>query len=292
MNKSETQKQTTLRAPAYLEGRGIHTGAPCRIAVLPAPADYGLRFLRTDLPGRPEIPARAESVGIEPMMRQTVLTAPDNPEARVMTVEHLLAALSALEIDNARIEMSAPEAPIWDGSGAQAAECLVRAGKVELEGSLRDCLRPEKPIVFLPPEADGVEYTLWPSAGLTVTYFLEYDHPAIGSQAASFAVSPELFAREIAPARTFCTIEEVEFLRSKGLIQGGSIDNAVVFGPDGPMNTELRWDNEPARHKALDLLGDLALLGAPLRGHVLVARGGHQTNAQFVKHVRKELGIT
>jgi len=248
-----------------------------------------VQFRRTDLPGTPEIPATVDFVGQETLLRQTVLRISDTPEACVQTVEHVLAVLQALEIDNALIEMTGPEAPIWDGSAAEIAARVFDAGVVEIAGSQRKFYHIPGPMAFFPEKSEGVEYTAWPSEHLTVTYFLKYDHPAIGSQACSLMVTPDDFVREIAPARTFCMIEEVEYLRSKGLIKGGSVENAVVFGPSGPLNTDLRWDNEPARHKALDLLGDLMLLGHPLRGHILVTRGGHQTNAQFVRHLRKEL---
>ena len=281
--------QTTLRAPATLEGHGIHSGETCRIVLNPAPAGSGIRFRRTDLKGAPDIPAQPESLGPMTMLRQTVLQHPDAPEVSVKTVEHVLAALGGLGVDNALVEMSAAEAPIWDGSALTVAQAIEKAGVEPLEGTKRPYLRIAEPMAYFPEGADGVEYTAWPSERLTLTYFLQYDHPAIGSQAVDITVRPGDFLRDLAGARTFCMIEEVEYLRSQGLIKGGNIDNAVVYGPEGPLNTELHWDNEPARHKALDLLGDLMLLGAPVQGHILASKGGHQTNAQFVRHLRKEL---
>lgn len=285
---SPSEVQTTLAAPVSLAGRGIHTGVDCRLTVLPAGPDHGIRFARVDLEGRPEIPADIAAAAQEGVERQTILHATDRPEATVCTVEHLLAALLAQGIDNARIEMDAAEAPIGDGSAAEIAGALARAGVRDLDGTTRHPFCVTRPVSFAPEEVRGVEYTAWPSEHLILTYFLQYDHPVIGTRVATFVITPETFQTELAPARTFCTIEEVEFLRSKGLIRGGDVGNAIVVGRDRILNTELRWENELARHKLLDFLGDLSLLGAPARGHFLSHRGGHFSNARFVQYLRKE----
>ncbi|MBN1865721.1 UDP-3-O-[3-hydroxymyristoyl] N-acetylglucosamine deacetylase [Candidatus Sumerlaeota bacterium] len=281
--------QTTIQAPVALEGRGVHSGLECRLTILPAEADYGVRFARTDLPGVPEIPASLDALGEDSGTRQTILRSPDNPQAFVSTIEHVLAVLHALAIDNARIEMTGPEAPIWDGSARELAVRANESGVRVLDGSRRRVFAVRRPLFFEPEDGNGVQYSLWPSRSLTITYFLEYDHPLIGAQAATFRIDPETFVAEIAPARTFCTFEEVEYLRSRGLIQGGEADNAIVIGRDRILNTELLWPNELARHKLLDLLGDLFLLGGPVRGHVVAWRAGHRSNARLLDFLRKEL---
>lgn len=283
------EPQTTLASQASFAGVGVHSGAPCRVTLAPAPADSGVRFVRTDLEGDPEIPVRPESVSTEPMLRQTILRKPARPEAQVRTVEHILATLYAMDVDNARIEMTSAEAPIGDGSAMAAAQAVRDADIVPIDGSHRKVVAIERPLRFSPADAPEVEYSAWPSETLTVTYFLDYDHPVIGSQAAECLVDPEVFVEELAGARTFCTEQEIEYLRAQGLIRGGSPDNAIVVGEAGVLNTTLRWDNELARHKLVDLLGDLFLLGVRLRGRIAAHRAGHQTNALFLEYLRKEL---
>jgi UDP-3-O-[3-hydroxymyristoyl] N-acetylglucosamine deacetylase len=277
--------QTTLAAAVSLDGCGIHSGRECRVTLLPAAADHGVRFVRTDLPGAPEIPAEIASLSEEPMMRRTILC---NGDVSVETVEHILAVLHGFGIDNARVEMTAAEPPIWDGSAKELARLVGLCGVKKLEDTERKVLRVTRPVSFVPEDSPGVEFTAWPSDTLTLTYFLNYDHPIIGTQTVSFTIDPETTEKEIAPARTFCTEEEVAFLRSKGLIRGGNIDNAIVVGRSGILNTELLWPDELARHKLLDFLGDLLLLGLPARGHFTASRGGHHANAQFVRYLRKE----
>jgi UDP-3-O-acyl N-acetylglucosamine deacetylase len=283
--------QTTLATPITLGGRGIHSGMDCDIAIHPAEADSGVVFVRVDLEGAPVIPARIENVTQETMLRQTVLHCPEKPQVTVRTVEHILASLHGMGVDNARVEMSAAEPPIWDGSAKPLADKIAETGTREIPGAFRRCFRIDRPVAWQPGDTSKVEFAAWPSEFLTVTYFLYYDHPVIGSRAVSFRVDPKTFQKEIAPARTFCTFEEVEFLRSKNLIQGGDENNAVIVGQEGILNTKLLWEDELARHKLLDLLGDLLLLGAPVRGHVLSFRGGHQSNAKFIQHLRKEFQI-
>ncbi len=280
--------QTTLVAPVSFHGRGVHRGVDCPVRISPAPADFRIRFIRTDLDGAPEIPADIDGVSTEPMLRQTVLCSPENPTVRVETVEHILASLHGMGIDNARVEMSSPEPPIGDGSARELAELLRTAGVKPLENAPRRTFDITRPIVFSTDGAHPVEFSAWPSEKLILTYFMEYDHPVIGSKVVSFEIHPETFVSQIAPARTFCLFQEVEYLRQKGLIKGGSLDNAIVVGEGEIMNTELLWEDELARHKLLDLLGDLFLLGLPVRGHILAWRSGHRANAGFIQFLRKE----
>ncbi|MFP4579913.1 MAG: UDP-3-O-acyl-N-acetylglucosamine deacetylase [Candidatus Sumerlaeia bacterium] len=284
-----TKPQTTIAKKIEFSGKGIHSGIECHICIQPEEADAGIYFVRSDLPGQPAIPASIQSLTEEPLLRQTVLQSPDNESASVQTVEHILACLHAYGIDNARIEMTSGEAPILNGSAAELARMLAECGGArELAGTERRLFEITRPVAFQPGESDSIEFAAWPSRHLIVTYFLEYEHPVIGSQAVSFRIGPDVFREAIAPARTFCTSEEVEFLRSRNLIRGGNENNAIIVGPDSILNTELLWPDELARHKLLDLLGDLLLVGAPLRGHILSYRGGHHANAMFIKHLRKE----
>lgn len=286
MNNS---RQTTLDEPVSYSGIGIHSGEECHVKIEPAAANYGIRFVRTDLRGRPEIPVCPDVIAPAGAGRQTTLVAPDQPEAVVQTVEHILAALSGLQIDNVRIEMDGQEAPIDDGSAANITERLLQAGTRDLDHSARCVFRVPGSLSFRPNARSTVAYTIWPSQGLTISYFLEYDHPLIGRQAVSFDITPDVFSKQIAPARTFCLQEEVEYLRSKGLIRGGSLDNAIVVGRERIIGNELFWPDEMARHKLLDLMGDLAMLGVPIRGHIISHMGGHATNAEFVEYLRKEM---
>ena len=283
-----TDYQKTLARPLSLSGHGVHSGRECAVTLVPAPVDYGVRFIRADLPGTPEIPVCPSSISEEPFLRQTILCHPQDKSVSVGTVEHILAVLHGLGIDNARVEMTGPEAPIWDGGVGELARKAAEGGIDEQRDAVKKVFRVRRPVSFAPEDTPGVEYTAWPSETLTVTYFLEYNHPVIGSQAASFRVEPDVFTAEIAPARTFCTSDEVEHLRSKGLIKGGQTGNAIVVGDKGILNTRLLWPDEMARHKLLDLVGDLLLIGAPVRGHILAYRGGHHANAQFIRFLGKE----
>ena len=280
--------QTTLNGSVSFHGKGLHGGRECHTTLSPAPADFGIRFFRLDLTGAHEIPARMEVLSTEQNSRQTVLCAPEDPSATVQTVEHVLAVLHGLGIDNARVEMNELETAILDGSAGEIALRVAQCGVRKIEGHSPRFFHISRPAAFQPAAFPKVQYSVWPSDFLTVTYFLEYDHPFIGSQSATFRIDPEIFLNEIAPARTFCLYEEIEPLIAAGLIKGGEVDNAIVVGPEGPMNTQLLWDNELARHKLLDLIGDLYLLGSRVKGHIVSYRGGHSSNHQLIQYLRKE----
>ncbi len=281
--------QATIETPFSYSGTGVHSGRECHISFVPAEPGRGVVFIRKDLTGGPEIPVCADSIHPAGAGRQTTLVSPESPGAMVQTIEHILAALMALRIDNVEISMDNAEAPIDDGSAENITRRLIKAGRVEQQGSVCNFLRPDRAFSMGSNDSSAPAFTIWPSNTLTISYFLEYDHPLIGRQAVSYEITPEVFEREIAPARTFCLKEEVDYLLSQGLIKGGSIDNAIVVGRDKIVNTELKWPDEMARHKLLDLIGDLALLGRPLCGHVVSHRGGHAANAEFVHYLRKEL---
>jgi UDP-3-O-[3-hydroxymyristoyl] N-acetylglucosamine deacetylase/3-hydroxyacyl-[acyl-carrier-protein] dehydratase len=278
-------EQHTLAAPTGYSGVGIHTGAAGVVTVHPAPVNHGIVFRRVDLPGKPRVAVTPKNALYDAARgRRTILREGD---VEVHTMEHLLAALLGLGIDNALVDLDSlevPEPP--DGSARPIVEMLRAAGVVP-QGQNRRHIKVTRPVVF---QAGAVELLAVPSDRLRVTFTIDYDHPMIGTQHLSIDVEPETFAREVAPARTFVLERDVAALRAQGLIRGGSLESAVVVGERGILNDEpLRFRDEFVRHKLLDLLGDLALLGAPLLGHVIATRSGHSTNVAFVHKLAKEI---
>jgi UDP-3-O-[3-hydroxymyristoyl] N-acetylglucosamine deacetylase / 3-hydroxyacyl-[acyl-carrier-protein] dehydratase len=273
--------QCTIAAPCEVTGVGLHTGHRTLMRFKPAPEGTGLVFRRTDLEPPVDVPARIEFAPRDVAVpRNTTL---ERHGARIHTVEHVLAALSGLGIDNAYIEIDGDEpGEPHDGSCAPYVEVLRRAGVVQ-QAALRRPLEVRETVSL---QQDGVEVTAVPYDGFRVSFTIHYDNPLIATQKASFDIDPETFAREIAPARTFALMSEVVELRERGFIRGGTLDNAVVVDGDHIVNdVPLRFPDEFVRHKILDLLGDLALLGRPLRGHVIAVRSGHRTNADFVRRM-------
>jgi UDP-3-O-[3-hydroxymyristoyl] N-acetylglucosamine deacetylase len=261
-----------LAAPVELAGIGLHSGSPARLRIEPAPTGTGLVFRRADLPGSAPIPALASHVCHSYL--STTLAAGG---ATVQTVEHVLAALWGLGITDAWLLLDGPEAPGQDGSCAPLVALIERAGVCALEG------RRHEPVLGHGGVAEGERsVTAVPAEERRLTLAVDYGHPAAGPQVKHFVLTPEVFAREIAPARTFCLAAEAEAMRAAGLAKGGSYENAVVFGPDGP-SSPLRFADEPVRHKALDLVGDLALLGVHWRGHVVAVKAGHGLHVAFAQ---------
>jgi UDP-3-O-[3-hydroxymyristoyl] N-acetylglucosamine deacetylase/3-hydroxyacyl-[acyl-carrier-protein] dehydratase len=276
-----TPNQRTLSQTVFFEGVGLHTGEPCKVEFRPAPPNSGIRFLRLDLPGTPEIPvtpryARADM----DQMRRTILK---NGSAEVHTVEHILAAAAGLGIDNLVIALNAQEPPEpTDGSASPYVRLFQEAGIVE-QPAARHYFRVTEPVRH---EENGVILVALPHEGLRVTFTIEYENAWRGTQYATYDIDPDVFVREIAPARTFVLERDVENLRAKGMIQGGTLQNAVVVRPDGILNQEpLRFRDEFVRHKILDFLGDLYLLGRPARGHFLSVKSGHASNVRFVQRL-------
>lgn len=268
-------RQRTLARPVTCRGVGVHSGRPARLTLLPAEPGTGVVFVRADLPGRPAIPARASHV-----VETTLATTLGLGDVRVSTVEHLLAALLALGFDNAIVEVNGPEVPIMDGSAAPFVKLLTAAGRLALAAP-RAALVVDRAVEV---RDSGRAIAVEPASRLEISYEIGFDHPAVPLQTLSLAVDPERFAADLAPARTFGFLAEVEALKARGLARGGSLENAVVIGADRVLNPEgLRFPDEFVRHKALDLVGDLALLGMPLRGRVAVARGGHRLHTLLVK---------
>ena len=273
--------QWTINKEISYDGTGLHTGNPTRVVFKPAEKDTGILFARTDLEGLPKVPAVIENVtGVE---RGTTLAMKG---VEIHTVEHVLAAIYSSGIDNLIVELDANEPPGADGSSLPIMEIL-RDGGLRRQAAARKVLRLEKPFIY---EEDEVRFFLLPHAGLKITFHIHYDHRLVGNQEVTVEIDPETFTHEIAPARTFCFRRDVESLRQAGLIQGGSLENAVVIGEDGILNDEsLRFENEFVRHKVLDLIGDLSLLGRKLEAHVISSKSGHATNIKLVRRLSRDL---
>jgi UDP-3-O-[3-hydroxymyristoyl] N-acetylglucosamine deacetylase/3-hydroxyacyl-[acyl-carrier-protein] dehydratase len=280
-----SESQTTIGAEVSVSGTGLHGGLDSNLIFKPAQPDTGIRFARVDLDGSPEIVVEASNaVEADDNSRRTVLKRGD---VEIGTVEHVLAAVRGLGLDNVRIEIDAPEPPEPDGSSAPFVEALRRAGRVEQDAQRR-YIEIKRPLTV---SEGGVELVALPHEGLRITYTLDYDHPMIGSQYASFEVTGEVFENEIGPARTFSLLKEVEILKERGLIKGGSLENSLVIGDDRLMNEgPLRFPDEFVRHKILDLMGDLSLLARPVKGHIISVKSGHATNIRMVKMIDEKFG--
>lgn len=298
--------QRTIGKEVSMSGIGLHTGTSCVMTFKPAPENYGIRFVRVDLGGNPEIPANTDYV-ID-VSRGTTLAL---GEAKVYTVEHVLAAVVGLQIDNLIIELDGIEPPVGDGSAMPYVEVLTAAGFVQQEAP-KDYLIIDETVQYHDEEKQ-IDIVALPLDSYRLTVMVDYQNPALGSQHTGMFSLEKEFVSEFAPSRTFCFLSEVEQLANQGLIKGGDIDNAVVIvdremneeeldklgkkigvkekvtiGNNGTLNNkELRFRNEPVRHKLLDLVGDLALIGVPIKAQILAARPGHRANVEFAKIVRK-----
>ena len=257
-------------------GVGLHLGLPCTLTFRPAEPGTGVRFRRVDRPGAPEIPALAsEAVASE---RRTVLGRGDDA---LHTVEHVLAAVGALDVDDLVIEMDGPEPPIMDGSAAPFLDALRAAGVVDAAGEPA-WLELAEPVRVIDGES---VYEAFPADALTLEVDVDFAHPLIGRQAGRYTVTPDAFARELAPARTFGFVREVEALRAKGLIRGASTANAVVLDEQGVVDNVLRWPDEFVRHKAMDCVGDLALAGGRVRARIVAQRPSHRGTVTLVREL-------
>ena len=307
----EMINQKTISKKVMLEGTGLHTGKHCRISFKPAPEGTWYVFKRTDIGEKAIVEASVENAKDE-LIRGTVL---EKNGVEVSTVEHVLAALYGLEIDNCLIELDGPEPPVLDGSALPFADILRKAG-IEEQESPREYLKTDEVIQFSDASRKTDIHTI-PFDGLRVTLMVDYANPALGTQYTTLESLEKEFYSEFASARTFCFLSEIEELREQGLIKGGNLDNAIVIidkdfdredeeflrknfdisekrkifaGKSGILNdTPLRFINEPVRHKVLDVLGDLALLGAFIKGHIIGARSGHSANVALVRLLRKKL---
>ncbi|PYQ13232.1 MAG: UDP-3-O-[3-hydroxymyristoyl] N-acetylglucosamine deacetylase [Acidobacteria bacterium] len=266
----------TLRRAVGCTGIGLHSGRPVRLELKPAPAGHGIRFARTDV--GVEIPA-----SLEYLARLDHATTLSRDGVSVDTVEHLLSAFQGLGVDDVLVEVDGPEVPILDGSGAPFVILIHEAGLKPLAAS-RTYLKVLRPVEVV---RGAKSIRISPADHFRVSYVIGFDHPLLRHQAASFRVAADTFAEAIAPARTFGFLREVETLRRSGLALGGSLDNAVVIGETGVLNNRLRFADEFVRHKILDAIGDLTLLGHPVVGHVEATRAGHALHAALCQRLRE-----
>jgi UDP-3-O-[3-hydroxymyristoyl] N-acetylglucosamine deacetylase len=271
-------EQQTLRRSISCTGIGLHSGTKVTLSLKPAPADFGIRFRRTDL-GGVEIPATVQHLaGIN------YATGLSRDKGSVDTVEHLLAALSSLGVDNVVVELNHPEVPIMDGSAAPWVYLINEAGLKRLAAPRR-YLKVLRPVSL---SRGDKQIAIYPSDYFKITYSIAFDHPLLRHQSRTMRITPDAFVEEIAPARTFGFLKEVEMLRQHGLALGGSLENAIVIGDTGVLNNALRFDDEFVRHKILDVIGDLALVGHAVIGHVVAHRGGHALHTAFAAQVLAE----
>jgi len=273
--------QRTLRQGIECTGIGLHSGRKVNLRLLPALPDTGIIFRRTDKDGF-EVPANASGV-----RRVDFATTIGLGDVQIKTVEHLLGAFYGMGVDNAIVELDASEVPIMDGSAAPFVYLIREAGFINQNRSRR-YLRVVRPLEV--QERDRWIKVL-PSEELRVTYTIAFDHPLIHQQTLTLPVNEATFEDQIAPARTFGFMKDVEALRVRGLALGGSVDNAVVLGESKALNNDLRFVNEFVRHKMLDVLGDLSLSGFFLKGHVMVYKGGHHLHAEMAKLLRTSLAV-
>jgi UDP-3-O-[3-hydroxymyristoyl] N-acetylglucosamine deacetylase len=275
--------QRTVGRAAEVRGVGFLTGADVRLRFLPAPPNSGVVFVRTDL--RPRACVAAHIDQVTGTQRRTTL---GHAPAQVGLVEHVLAALAGLRVDNCVIELDAPEPPGLDGSARAFVEALLEAGP-QRQAERRPVYRVDEPVVL---SAGNATLALHPAHdhSLTMTYFLDYGlRSPLGRQVHTQPVTPTTFIHELAPCRTFILESEGEELRRQGLGTRTTTADLLVFGPHGPLDNALRFANEPARHKVLDLVGDLSLLGVDLCGHVIACRSGHPLNVELVRRLREHL---
>ena len=274
--------QRTLGHTVSYSGIGVHTGEDVVMQLIPAEPGTGIVFQRSDLPGQPLIPATVEyATGVA---RQTTLAVGN---ALIQTPEHVLAALRAYDLDNVIIALSSQEPPVGDGSSDIFVKMIESADIVEQEVEM-PVVKLQQPLAY----SDGdVQLVAIPSDEFRISYTLHYPNsPVLGSQFFSSEVTSETFSKEIAPCRTFCLYEEISYLIDQGLIKGGTLDNAVVIKDDAILSKGgLRFPDEAVRHKVLDLIGDLSLIGIPLLAHVIAIRSGHRHNVAFARKLFNHL---
>jgi UDP-3-O-[3-hydroxymyristoyl] N-acetylglucosamine deacetylase/3-hydroxyacyl-[acyl-carrier-protein] dehydratase len=269
--------QKTVASSVHLEGVGLHTGHKVSLTIKPAGPNEGLSFVRADLPSSPRIVANIDNV-----FRTNRGTSLSVDGVEIHTVEHALATLTGLGIDNAILEVTADELPIMDGSAQAFCEAIQRAGIVSLNAR-RKVLQLTKPVFV---SKGDMFIAAFPYDGFRLSFKIEYEHDFLKEQSYGFSLSEESFVKDIAAARTFCFDYEIEQLRELGLIKGGSLDNAIVVTKDGVLNESLRFPDECVRHKILDLIGDLTLLGQGLSASVVAIKAGHGMNVELVKALK------
>jgi len=299
-----TDKQKTIKNPVTLRGKGLHSGIDVSLTFHPAPENHGFVFQRADLPGQPLIHAVAENV--TDTSRGTTL---EEDGAKVQTIEHILASCVGKEIDNILVEMQGPEAPILDGSAAEYVKAIENAG-IKEQDAIKEYFTPSEKVEYY-DQSKGIHIIAYPDEALSMNVLIDYNSKVLGNQ---YATLDDLkkFSKEIAPCRTFVFLHELEFLARNNLIKGGNLDNAIVImdrqvdqeeldrlatlfnkpkikvKPEGVLNNvELHFPNEPARHKLLDMMGDISLIGMPFRGKIIATRPGHHANTEFARILRQ-----
>lgn len=275
MNAAISQK--TISKEGQISGIGLHTGEPCTLYVKPAPAGTGIQFSKNgknlgalEICGNQEESLRCSAIG--------------NGHSRILTVEHVLAALSGMGIRNIRIDVHGPEIPGLDGSALDFVRFFKGLG-VSAEREVPSVYHIEEPI-FCSEEKKAI--AVLPNPEFSVAYTLDYNLPGLELQTAQFLITPDVFEKEIAPARTFCTEEEAHYLKNQGFGKGADYKNTLVFSKNGVIQNKLRFKDEAARHKILDLIGDLALLGFPICGKVIGIKSGHSLNRKLVQEIKKQ----
>lgn len=276
----KTVMQQTLKESICFKGKGIHTGQEVEFVISPAPVHSGILFCRKDLDADLYVKASFESVRSDEL-RQTALVV---GHGVVRTIEHLMAAFHGLGIDNAKVEVSGDEIPAMDGSSIEFCQRFLSVGLVEQEAK-RNWIEIKKPVVV---DRGDQSLVLLPADDFSISYTLSYKHDDLPDQYFSIKITPDVFAQELAPARTFCLKEEAQFLLSQGFGKGANVDNTLVFDKGRPIDNTLRFENEACRHKMMDLLGDLFLSGRFIKGHVIAIRSGHALNLELVRKLIME----
>lgn len=268
-------KQRTLMNEVGCTGIGLHTGEKVKINLRPAPVNSGIKFVRTDLKGRPEVEVRFDNV-----FDTTLATTIGTNGCKVSTIEHLMAAFFGLGIDNAVVELDGPEVPIMDGSAAPFV-FLIKSGDIREQKSPKQFIVIKKPFKV---DDGNRSVSIYPSKELKITYMIDFQHPLLRNQEYELTFSGRDFVREISTARTFGFMKDVETLKKNGLARGGSLDNAVVIDDFRIINEDgLRFDDEFVRHKILDFIGDISIVGSPIIGHFVVKKSGHFLNQQMLR---------
>ena len=280
------KNQKTIECEISLKGVGIHTGKKVNLKFKPALADSGINFIRVDLKDKPVIRAHISNI-TEPArrLRRTSIGLRRDKDIEVHTIEHIMSALCGLGVDNLIIELDSDELPGLDGSAEGFVKALKKAGLKEQDVE-RDCFSVRMPLWV--QEEDRYVIVL-PSNDFEISYTLNYKHPLLNSQYIDFAISPEVFEKEIAPARTFCLEEEIDSLKKNGLGKGANYENTIVVGEKGIKDNKLRFKDEFVRHKISDLIGDLYLLGKSIKGRVVAIKSGHSLNIKLVKKLYAHL---
>ncbi len=265
--------QRTIKNETAFQGIGLHTGRYSKVRLKPASRDTGVVFYRADK-------GTIIRANIASVIDTSFATTIGYDGAKIKTVEHLLAAVTGLGIDNLLIEVDGPEIPILDGSSTELTGLILEAG-IAKQGKKRSYIKITRPIVY---EDSHAHIMALPFDGTRITYSINFNHHVVGHQELTFDLTEESFVKEIAPARTFGFLRDMEALRANGLAKGGSLDNAVVVGDEGILNSSgLRFSDEFVRHKILDAIGDISLLGFPVQGHLLLEKAGHTANLRFLK---------